>query len=163
MAIDAGKVIGEMGPALARIAASYERNRALREELIQDIFLAVFKALPRLKDRDKLKPFVFRIAHNRAMSHITRRMREPPGDANADTISHDTPTQEAALIASQQSARLLEAVRRLTLPYRQVITLVLEDLSYPEIADVLGITEVNVGVRINRAKDQLRRLLSDDR
>ena len=52
------------------------------------------------------------------------------------------------MIATERSHALLDAVRRLTLPYRQVITLVLEDLTYAEIADVLGISVVNVGVRV---------------
>ena len=53
------------------------------------------------------------------------------------------------------------AIRKLALPYRQVITLVLEDLSYPEIAEALGISTVNVGVRVNRAKQQLKVLLDE--
>ena len=62
---------------------------------------------------------------------------------------------------SERSRRLVEAVRALSLPYRQVITLLLEDLSYEEIAEALGLTVNNVGVRINRAKAQLKAMLSD--
>ena len=54
-------------------------------------------------------------------------------------------------------------MRGLPLPYRQVITLLLEDLSYEEIAEALGISLSNVGVRINRAKQQLKERLGDDR
>ena len=53
-------------------------------------------------------------------------------------------------------------MRRLSLPYRQVITLLLEDLSYEEIAETLGLTVNNVGVRINRAKTQLKAMLTDE-
>jgi RNA polymerase sigma-70 factor (ECF subfamily) len=67
------------------------------------------------------------------------------------------------MIANERSQALLGAIQRLRLPYRQVITLVLEDLTYPEIAEVLGISLVNVGVRVNRAKQQLRGLLDHAR
>ena len=52
-----------------------------------------------------------------------------------------------------------ESIRRLPIPFRQVITLTLEGMSYAEIAEVLGINESNVGVRLNRARQMLRRLM----
>jgi RNA polymerase sigma-70 factor (ECF subfamily) len=157
------QIVAEFAPALARIAASYERDRALSEELAQEMLMAVVEALPRLKDPAKLRPFVFRIAHNRAVSHVARRMREPKGGEDALAVAHDAPSQEQMLIAAERSAALVEAVRGLPLPYRQVITLLLEDLSYEEIAEALGISLSNVGVRINRAKQQLKERLGDDR
>jgi RNA polymerase sigma-70 factor (ECF subfamily) len=163
MQVSADDVINEFGPALARISASYERNRALREELLQEIFLAIVSALPRLRDPSKLKPFVFRIAHNRSVGHVLQRMREPVSDAEPDEVAAGAPTQEQSLIATERSQALLDAIRRLTLPYRQVITLVLEDLTYSEISEVLGISVVNVGVRVNRAKHQLKGLLDHGR
>jgi RNA polymerase sigma-70 factor (ECF subfamily) len=165
MGLDADQVIAEHGPALARVAASYERDRALREELTQEILLAVARALPRLAEPGKLKPFVFRIAHNRAVSHVARRVREPAADgaADLDAIASETASQEQALIAKERSAMLLDAVRALKLPYRQVITLVLEDLTYEEIAEALGLTVTNVGVRVNRAKQQLKAMLHHER
>jgi RNA polymerase sigma-70 factor (ECF subfamily) len=159
MSGEADHVVAEFGPALARVAAAYERDRALREELAQDMLLAVVQALPRLKDRAKLKPFVFRIAHNRAVSHVARRVREPKSGEDADALPSGAPSQEQALIAAERSAALLEAVRALPLPYRQVITLLLEGLSYEEIAEALGLTLSNVGVRINRAKQRLKEMI----
>jgi RNA polymerase sigma-70 factor (ECF subfamily) len=165
MAQSADEVIVEYGPALARLSASYERNRALREELLQEILLAIVLALPRLKDPSKLKAFVFRIAHNRAVGHVLQRMREPGAepDSEPDEIAATAPSQEQSLIANQRSQALLRAIQRLALPYRQVITLVLEDLTYPEIAEVLGISVVNVGVRVNRAKRELKGLFDHGR
>lgn len=161
----ADEVIQEFGPALARIARSYERNPALCDELLQETFLAIVTALPRLKDPAKLKAFVFRIAHNRAVAHVTQQMRDPRADAVVDVDTHEIarhgPTEEQSMIAHEETHRLVSAVRRLALPYRQVITLVLEDLSYTEIAEVLGISVVNVGVRVNRAKQQLKGMLHD--
>lgn len=161
MTID--EVIREYGPALARMAASYERDRALREELVQEILIAIVSALPRLQDPAKIKPFLFRIAHNRAVRHIQNRVREPKTVIAADEVAADAPSHEQALIAKQRSEKLLEAIRGLPLAQRQVITLLLEDLTYPEIAESLGITEANVGIRINRAKQHLKEALRHDR
>lgn len=154
------ELIAAHGAGIARLAATYERDPALREELVQEIWLAIHQALPRLADPAKLKPFLFRIAHNRAVSHVIARTREPRTEEVPETIAADTPSAEHGVATRQENARLMEAVRRLPLPYRQVIALVLEDLTYEEIADTLGITVTNVGVRVNRAKVQLKAMLT---
>ena len=124
--------------------------------------MAIVLALPRLTQPEKLKPFIFRIAHNRSLSHITRRIRERSHEEPGADADLPTPSHEQDLIDAERGERLLEAIRQLTLPYRQVMTLILEDLSYEEIAETLGITIDNVGVRVNRAKKQLKERLHHD-
>jgi RNA polymerase sigma-70 factor (ECF subfamily) len=160
--MDARAVITQFAPALARVVATYERDRALQEELLQEVLMAILSSLPRLAHADKLKPFVFRIAHNRCLSHVAKRMRERAHHEPLDDLAAEAANQEQALIEQERGERLLEAVRRLTLPYRQVMTLILEDLSYDEIADTLGISVANVGIRVNRAKQQLKVLLGHE-
>ena len=162
MPLDAREVVARFAPALARVVATYERDPAFRDELLQEVLMAIVLALPRLTQPEKLKPFVFRIAHNRSLSHITRRMRERAHEETGTYADLPTPSQEQTLIQAERSERLLEAIRQLALPYAQVMTLILEDMSYEEIAETLGITIDNVGVRVNRAKKQLRELLHHD-
>ena len=156
---DFNRIIADLGPALLRAAASYERDPALREDLLQDMLLAISRALPRLQDEDRLKAFVFRIAHNKGVDHIARHAATPSAEEIPEDLARDGGSPEDELIDKQRTQRLLAAVRKLDLPYRQVITLVMEDLSYAEIAEALGITVSNVGVRVNRAKAHLRSLL----
>ena len=156
------EAIAEVGPALSRIAASYERDRNLREDLMQDIMLALFRALPTLEERRKLKAFACRIAHNRCVDHVVRRAAiAKPAELSGELPSADA-TPEENILQSERSERVLEAVRGLELPYRQVITLVLEDMSYSDIAEALGISLANVGVRINRAKSKLKAMLGHE-
>lgn len=155
-------IIDDLGPALARIAAAYERNGLLRQELLQEIRLVLFQSLPQLKDAAKLRPFVFRIAHNCCVDHVVRYARQPPMTGVSEELPSEAPTPDEELMAQERTRRLVEAVRRLELPYRQVITLLLEDMSYQEIADTLGLTLSNVGVRVSRAKARLQELLAHD-
>jgi RNA polymerase sigma factor (sigma-70 family) len=161
--MDAHAVVTEFAPALARIVASYERDRSIRDDLLQEVFMAVVTALPRLAEPGKLKPFVFRIAHNRCLSHVVKQMRERSRHEPLDDLPADEPGHEHALIEAERGHRLIEAVRRLALPYRQVMTLILEDMSYDDIAETLGISVANVGIRVNRAKQQLTVMLKDGR
>jgi RNA polymerase sigma-70 factor (ECF subfamily) len=159
MTLEPEAIVKEFAPAFARIAASYERDPALRDELLQEVLIAVINSLPRLRQADRLKPFLFRIAHNRCLTHVTQRMRDRANQESLHEPAAEAPGQDHALIERERSHRLLEAIRRLALPYRQVMTLVLEDMSYEEIAEALAISVANVGVRVNRAKQQLKVLL----
>lgn len=161
--MDTVSVIAQLEPALARLVASYERERALQDDLLQDVLIAVLTSLPHLTNPGKLKPFVFRIAHNRCISHVAKRIRQRNIELPLEDSTSEEPCHEESLINAQRSNRLLEAVRRLELPYRQVMTLLLEDMSYEDIAESLGISVANVGVRVNRAKQRLRGMLNDER
>lgn len=147
--------------ALGRLAASYARSTAEREDLLQDIALALWQALPRFRGESSERTFLFRIAHNHCVDHITRRRPM----ASLQELELDPPDGakpiEARLNDQQDSARLMDAVRRLPLIQRQVVTLALEDMDYADIAQVLGITENNVGVRLNRARAMLRELMGE--
>jgi len=147
------------GPALGRLASSYSRASGEREDLLQEIAFAIWGALPRFRGECSERTFVFRIAHNRAIAHIARR-RLPLVDEDRELeIEDPAPDPERALSSGQQGARLLDAIRRLPLAYAQVVTLSLEGLSYAEIAEVLGISETNVGARLTRARQMLRESL----
>ena len=133
------RLLAENGPALARLAASYTSSAADRDDLVQEIALCIWRGLPRFRGECSQRTFLFRIAHNRAVSHITRR--RPPA-AEAIDIPDTRPNPEAGFA--------------LPLLYRQVVTLMLEGMDYAEIAQVLGISENNVGARLTRARQMLR-------
>jgi RNA polymerase sigma-70 factor (ECF subfamily) len=147
------------GRSLGRVAGIYARDAAEREDLFQEIVVAIWRALPRFRGECSERTFVFRIAHNRGITHIARR-RLPTTALTSDLELVDAnPSPEQTLADQQQHGRLLDAVQRLSIGYRQVVTMVLEGMTYGEIADVLGITESNVGARLTRARQLLRNLL----
>jgi RNA polymerase sigma factor (sigma-70 family) len=152
-------VLEAHGAALARLAASYTRGQGEREDLFQEIVVAIWKALPRFRGECSERTFIFRIAHNRGIAHLARRRTPIAGAPDELDVQAPGPNPEQALATAQEGRRLLEAVQRLPLGYRQVVTLALEGFGYGEIADVLGITESNVGARLTRARKMLRQML----
>ena len=143
------------GSALTRLASSYVGATPDRDDLLQDITVAIWRALPRFRGECSERTFLFRIAHNWAIAYITRRQL-PIQDDDAIEVEDSRPNPEQTLSAAQQGQRLFDAVQRLPMNQRQVVTLMLEGLSYSEIADVLGISETNVGARLTRARQMLR-------
>ena len=156
-------LVGANRPALARLAASYTRTTSDRDDLLQDIAMALWQALPRFRGECSERTFLFRIAHNRCVSHLSRRSPLVAIEEEQAEIEDPAPTAEHQVSREQQQQRLLDAVRRLPLIYRQVITLTLEGLSYREIGDVLGIGDGNVGVRLTRGRQLLKTLLEERR
>ncbi len=157
-------ILRQEGAALCRVAAAYEADPARREDLFQDICLAIWQALPRFRGESSERTFVFRIAHNRGLTHRSRSRGYPPMAPNADLeeaeiLADPRPGPEAKAREGQRRERLREAVLALPLEPRQVISLTLEGLSPKEIAEVLGITENNAAVRLSRARRALRQVL----
>ncbi len=147
--------------ALRRLSSSYAGTTGERDDLLQEIALALWQALPRFRGESSERTFLFRIAHNHCINHIVRRKPvESLQELELDPEDGARPI-EMALSAAQQSARLVDAVRRLPLIQREVVVLALEDMDYAEIAAVLGISETNVGVRLNRARASLRKLMGE--
>lgn len=141
-----------------RLAASYTNTSSDRDDLIQDIAMALWRALPQFREECSERTFLFRIAHNRAIAHLARsKSRLLVGE---EIEVHDpAPDPETQLAQEQRTEGLRRAIHRLPLVYRQVITLTLEDLGYAEIAEILGISEGNVGIRLTRARQLLRESL----
>ena len=153
-------LVAEHQSMVGRICASYERDRDLARELSQDVWFAIWRALPNYRADASLKTFVARIAQFRAISHVAQRARQPlEGELNEE-IPDQRPVPESAAIASSERSGLLAAVQRLPLVYRQPVILTLEDVSPAEIATMLGRSVNVVGVRLTRARSMLRAILN---
>jgi RNA polymerase sigma factor (sigma-70 family) len=153
------RVLAEYGPALARLARAYEYRPAVAEELQQEIALALWQALPSFRGESSEKTFVFRVATNRALTHVAQRAPAAADLEAALDVPDAGPGPESAASTAEQSARLVAAVAALPLSLRQVVSLALEGLSQAEIGQVLGLAENNVAVRMHRSKVALRERL----
>lgn len=149
------RVFKEYEAPFRRLAAAYERDSDLQQDLLQEIFLAIWRALPSFRNQCSERTFFYRIAHNRAITHIDRR-RFPQGSLDdALSLPDPAPTPEAQLRRASEKQELMQRVSKLPLTLRQVIVLALEGLDNAEIAAILGIADGNVAVRLHRAKGQL--------
>lgn len=152
-------VWSQYGSSLVRLASSYEDVAHAREDLVQEIQLALWKALPKFRGDCSMRTFVYRIAHNRALTHVWQSRTQAQSSAELIEVGDPRPGPESSAIGRAGYWALLNAIRKLPIPYRQVITMALDELPQGEIATVLGITENNVAVRLNRARKLLRKEL----
>ena len=142
--------------SLARIVATYELQPALQQELHQEILLAIWKSLASFRGDSSLHTFIFKVAHNQAINHVSRYANKPTLESIENPIPSDEDCPEGSAIQDQNMQLLFSAMHQLPVLQRQLLALSLEGLSYQELAEVTGLSESNVGVRLNRAKKALR-------
>jgi len=149
--------------AVARMAAAFESDADDRDDLIQEIAVAVWRALPTFRGDCSERTFLLRIAYNRGLTHRWRRTRRRHTTLQtAADLPDPRPDPATQAERSQGYDRLLAAVRRLPESLRGVTMLRLEDLSLGEIAEVLGVSENAATVRLSRARALLREYLSPE-
>jgi len=150
----------EFGAAIERLARGYEANSEARRDLTQDIHIALWKSLAAFDGRCSLRTWVYRVAHNTAVSHV-QRARRWRGEAGA-TLEElerlpDTDDPETAAGERQALSRLMALIQALGPPDRQVALLYLEDLDAAAIGEITGLSAGAVAVRIHRLKALLAR------
>jgi RNA polymerase sigma-70 factor (ECF subfamily) len=141
-------------PALRRLAWSYARDGF--EDLFQEIAIALWTALPRFRGDSSERTWLYRVAHNTAISFIANRKRRQDREQTGDgpePLALTNPETDA--IDAQRRDRLSRAVQELSLADRQIIVLYLEGLSAAEIEEVSGIGAGAVATRLSRLRTKL--------
>lgn len=151
----------EFGDPLWRLTAGYASNEADRKDLYQDILVAIWEALVRFRHESSLRTFVYRIGHNRGLSYRMYEKRRAHGALDEVVIRDPRPGPHEVTEANWRRETLHRAVRGLSPALRQSLMLHLDGLTNPEIAEIVGITEGNVAVRLTRAKKAVEHLVRE--
>ena len=131
-------------------------NRDLAEDLGQETFIHIWKALPTFRNESSHKTWIYRITVNTCLLYI-RSNKNKPGIADTDIQlsvlrADDTPPDEYA--------ELYEAIGKLPELDRIIIMLVLEGLDNGEISNIMGIGAINIRVKIHRIRKKMKQLLT---
>jgi RNA polymerase sigma-70 factor (ECF subfamily) len=121
------------------------------EDVVQEVFLSVHRALPGFRGEARLSTWIYRVAIRAALEVRARRRPSEPLDPELAG-----PSEEAGLVARDQARRLLVAMDRLSAEHRTVLSLfAIEGLSHKEIAEILGVPEGTVWSRLSGARKRL--------
>ena len=101
------------GPALTRLAASYTNTSSDRDDLLQEIAIAVWKALPQFRGECSDRTFLFRVAHNRGVAFLLRNRSRTSGVLEEIEVHDPAPDPESGLAQEQRVERLKRAIHRL--------------------------------------------------
>jgi RNA polymerase sigma-70 factor (ECF subfamily) len=151
-------------PALRRLARSYVRDPIDQQDLLQEVALGLWTALPRFRGDASERTWLYRVAHNTGISFSTgrnRRARREQPEVTPDRVAPGA-SPETAAIDAQRRERLWAAIDELPLIDRQIVVMHLEGLSAPEIEAVTGLTSGNVAVRLTRLRRRLTALVNGE-
>lgn len=133
-----------------------------RNDLMQELLLAVWKAIPAFRQGAQVSTFIYRVSHNAAMTwqrtrrNYQRKVEQFEAWMPADVAIVASPEPESELLQ-----RIYAEIRKLPTLERSLILLSLDGVSYREMAEIHGLSESNVGVRLNRSKQKLSTALKE--
>ncbi len=146
-------------PLIIRIAKAHTANQEDQDDLIQEILLQLWSSIPRFRGDASETTWIYRVSLNTAMvwrrGQVCRRKRLPIALVDPARLQW----RDHSLVHDDTVKQLYRAIRQLPSADSSVMLMHLDGLSYDEMAEVLGITSNNVGVRIHRAKKKLGELL----
>lgn len=128
-------------------------------DLLQEIFINTWNALPHYRGEASYKTWLYRITVNTCLQHIRKQKNKI--DASLEDVAQ-LPADNTATYTSEAYASLYHAIGQLAEVDRLIIMMVLDEMGYGEICSVIGINEVNLRVKIHRIKSRLKKIMNHE-
>src|SRR4030095_12396500 len=152
------EVLGQHEKIINRAIRIYGVDSEDRRDLFQEIVYELWRSYGTFKGESRISTWLYRVALNTAITSL-RKTKRAPDHTELDDQSRQLSASFDSSERSEQVQQLYSAIRSLGEVDRALVMLYLEELSYKEIAEILGLTEDNVGVKLNRIKKKLRVLI----
>ena len=144
--------LGQYRSVIFKVVKAYAFIKADQDDLFQEIIIQVWHSVPNFRQQSSVATWLYRISLNTAIKWVRKERRHSPPEP---LDQFEQLLQESRQPMDERLTWLYEAIHKLDEIDRSVTLLMLDDFSYKEMADILGISESNVGVKINRIKKQL--------
>lgn len=152
------KLLKENQGIVYKICQIYFYNRLDKEDYFQEIVIELWKAFPNFKGQSKFSTWMYRVSLNTAID-LLRKEKTQPKLIKFDQQELHIPENSTKEISDKQE-KLYRAINLLSEIEKAIIILYLEDYSYKEISEIVGISETYTGVKINRIKTELQKKLN---
>ncbi|MCC2547884.1 sigma-70 family RNA polymerase sigma factor [Hymenobacter sp. BT175] len=161
-ATDFVAVINEYQPLLRRVCRLYCAGADDQQDLFQEVVLQLWRAWPGYQPQAgaKLSTWLYRVALNVAISNLRQQTRRPVQSNLEEEALHLAMVSDPDGYEPEEMAALYRAIDRLSDVDKAFVLLYLEERTYEEMADILGITQNNVRVKMHRVQDKIRQLLT---
>lgn len=142
--------------AIVKIARAYTDTMHDREDLVNDIIYELWRSAGSFKGNSGISTWIYRVALNTSMTRLRKKKKEPRWNS-ADTHSQIADTSWSPLDDDTDTALMYKCIDEMEGINKAIILLYLDDKSHDEIAEIMGMSKTNVGTRIGRIKDFLRK------
>lgn len=146
---------------LHKVCGMYCDNKEDKEDLFQEIVAQLWKYYPKFRNESKVSTWMYRVAINTAITSFKKNKRRP--DNSELNKEHIQLTYESVDEAFEERLQMLHsAISKLSDIEKSIILLFLEEKKYEEIAEIIGITQNNVRVKMNRIRGKLKQYMTGD-
>ncbi|MEW7291440.1 RNA polymerase sigma factor [Aquimarina sp. 2304DJ70-9] len=142
-----------------KVCRIYTNDPDSHNDLFQEITIQLWKAYPKFRGDAKFSTWMYRVALNTAIT-LYRRSKRSIKTTDFDSMNFKIKAEEYDDEVEQQLKLMYSAVKQLNDIEKALVFLYLEDKSYREIAETMGISEVNARVKMNRVKTKLKKILN---
>ena len=142
---------------IIKICRAYTNSQEDFEDYYQEVCLQIWRSKENFREQSKWSTWVYRVTLNVCLTLLKKHKTKARHFAS-DSIPEEA-TVDSHAFSDESLNELYKAIRQLSEVDRGVILLYLEDKSYQEIADIMGTNPNNIGVRIKRIKQRLKKLL----
>ncbi|HEX7138375.1 MAG TPA: sigma-70 family RNA polymerase sigma factor [Vicinamibacterales bacterium] len=152
------QAVADFGPALERLARSYEADPDKRRDLLQEIHLAMWRSFGQFQHQCSLRTWVYRVGHNAGATHVVRGRRSKSGSfVSLDEVANVPAPRESNAAADRRDTldRIYALIQLLKPLDREVILLYLEGTDAASIGEITGLSPGNVATKIHRIKTVL--------
>jgi RNA polymerase sigma-70 factor (ECF subfamily) len=163
--LDMDYLMDTYGPSVLKLAFSYLKDKALAEDIFQEVFLRVHQSLHTICEQRNLRKWILKITANLCRDYLRSWSRRNLIPTDEELLSEEAGLQDTAqeIIQIEQDRKLIEAVMMLPVLLRVTIMLYYyEERNSAEIASIEGISPVTVRIRLYRARKQLKKLLEQE-
>jgi RNA polymerase sigma-70 factor (ECF subfamily) len=143
---------------IIKICRAYTDTQEDFEDYYQEVCLQIWKSKDSFKEDSKWSTWIYRLTLNVCLTLLKKKKNNKQHHTSDDVILPDT-SEETKAFSDESLNLLYDAIRQLSEIDRGVILLYLEEKSYQEIAEIIGTNPNNIGVRIKRIKERLKKLL----
>ena len=152
------KLINDYRSLIFKVCNLYCSDPESRRDLFQEVVLQLWKSFPGFRRESSNSTWIYRIALNTAISNF-RKESKKPGKRPLSMLEFDIPDMSGISEEKENRSTLKLAIEKLTEIEKAVIMLYMDDKSYDQISEIIGISNSNVGVRLNRIKNKLSNLI----
>ena len=144
---------------IIKICRAYTNTQEDFEDYYQEVCLQLWRSNDSFRGDSERSTWVYRISLNVCLT-LLKKMKNSPLHFASDQLPENL-VEDSRAFADESLHQLYSAIKQLKEVDRAVILLYLEEKSYAEIADIIGTNPNNIGVRINRIKERLKRILNE--
>lgn len=144
---------------ILKVCRMYTTDKPDSDDLFQEIVLQLWKSYPGFKGDSKVSTWMYRVSLNVAITRLQKNKRRPD-NFRLQSYDHNISEEHGDRIDIEYDNELQRALNMLNKFDKALVMLYLDEKSYKEMSEIMGISESNIGVKINRIKSRLKEILN---